>query len=263
MTPHHPSERDRLAELLTDQLTHGLDDADRGELERLLAKFGPAEQEAFERAAAALDLSLNATTFPALPADLAERLRASATPHLSAPVVRGTPPPRPARRRETLAWLAAAACLLLALTTWAPWRGKPLAPTLAQQREELLRVESDVVNLPWTATKDPAAANASGDVVWSNRAQRGFMRFRGLAANNPAQSQYQLWIFDADRDERYPVDGGVFDVDPSTGDVIVAITPALRVARPTLFAVTVEKPGGVVVSTRERLPLLAKAAPRG
>ena len=43
------------------------------------------------------------------------------------------------------------------------------------------------------------------------------MRFRGLAANNPTQIQYQLWMFDAERDERYPVDGGVFDV-PAGGD---------------------------------------------
>jgi hypothetical protein len=30
------------------------------------------------------------------------------------------------------------------------------------------------------------------------------------------------------------------------------------VNQPTLFAVTIEKPGGVVVSTRERLPRLAQ-----
>ena len=32
-------------------------------------------------------------------------------------------------------------------------------------------------------------------------------------------------------------------------------------SRPTLFAVSVERPGGVVVSGRERLPLVAKAPP--
>jgi hypothetical protein len=40
--------------------------------------------------------------------------------------------------------------------------------------------------------------------------------------------------------------------------VIVPITPKLRVGRPTLFAVTIEKPGGVVVSTRKRVTLVAK-----
>ena len=52
------------------------------------------------------------------------------------------------------------------------------------------------------------------------------------------------------------MDGGVFDVS-ADGEVIVPIDPKLGVVDPTLFAVTIEKPGGVVVSSRERLPLLA------
>jgi anti-sigma-K factor RskA len=84
------------------------------------------------------------------------------------------------------------------------------------------------------------------------------MRFRGLAANDPAVAQYQLWIFDAERNEAYPVDGGVFDVPAkSDGDVVIKIDPRLPVSRATAFAITVEQPGGVVVSSRERLPLLA------
>jgi hypothetical protein len=38
----------------------------------------------------------------------------------------------------------------------------------------------------------------------------------------------------------------------------VPIDPRLPIGKPTLFAITVEKPGGVVVSKRERLPLLAQ-----
>jgi hypothetical protein len=44
------------------------------------------------------------------------------------------------------------------------------------------------------------------------------------------------------------IDGGVFDA-PSTGEVVVPITARLR----ALFAVTVERPGGVVVSRREHI----------
>ena len=132
-------------------------------------------------------------------------------------------------------------------------------PPVAEARERLL-ASADTIRIDWTATKDPAANGATGDVVWSPSAQQGFMRFRGLEANNPERTQYQLWIFDAKRDERYPVDGGVFDVPP-TGDVVVPIRPAVRVDSPVLFAVTIEKPGGVVVSNRERLPLLAKVTP--
>jgi anti-sigma-K factor RskA len=84
------------------------------------------------------------------------------------------------------------------------------------------------------------------------------MRFSGLAKNDPSRAQYQLWIFDKARDDKYPVDGGVFDVDSETGDVLVPIKATLAVNAPTLFAVTLEKPGGVVVSKRERLVVLAK-----
>ena len=77
----------------------------------------------------------------------------------------------------------------------------------------------------------------------------------GLAANDPARAQYQLWIFDGARDQAHPVDGGVFDV--RSGDVVVPIHAAVKVFSPRLFAVTVERPGGVVVSKRERIVLTA------
>ena len=82
------------------------------------------------------------------------------------------------------------------------------------------------------------------------------MRFANLAPNDPKLSQYQLWIFDKQRDEKYPVDGGVFDVT-ATGEVIVAISAKLPVGDAVLFAVTVEAPGGVVVSKRERIVVTA------
>lgn len=82
------------------------------------------------------------------------------------------------------------------------------------------------------------------------------MRFVGLAVNDPRQLQYQLWIFDKNRDQAFPVDGGVFDITPA-GEVIAPITAKLPVGEPMLFAVTVEKPGGVVVSKRERIVVTA------
>jgi hypothetical protein len=100
----------------------------------------------------------------------------------------------------------------------------------------------------------------TGDVVWSDARQEGYLRFRGLPANDPKRYQYQLWIFDAGRDERFPVDGGVFDIARVTadGDVIVPIRAKLPVGRPGLFAVTRERPGGVVVSDRKEIACLAK-----
>ena len=124
----------------------------------------------------------------------------------------------------------------------------------------MMLARGDAVTAEWTATKDPAGKGASGDVVWSPAEQMGFMRFRGLAVNDRKLTQYQLWIFDKNQDQKTPVDGGVFDVDPTTGDVLVPIMAKLRVVEPTLFAVTIEKPGGVVVSKRERI--VVTAAPK-
>lgn len=135
----------------------------------------------------------------------------------------------------------------------------PKVPTAAEARAELLATAKDATTLPWTATQDPNAAGASGDVVWSASQQRGFMRFKGLAPNDLKTIQYQLWIFDKDRDQAFPVDGGVFDV-AANGEIIVPISAKLRVNEPVLFAVTIEKPGGVVVSKRERI--VVTAAPK-
>jgi hypothetical protein len=48
----------------------------------------------------------------------------------------------------------------------------------------------------------------------------------------------------------------VFDVTPG-GEVVIPITARVPVQAPTLFAVTVERPGGVVVSKRERIVVTA------
>ncbi len=155
-----------------------------------------------------------------------------------------------------------------------PPPGGPLAPTtetrpsIAELRTRLLADDPEAVKVAWKkAADDPAivadkadleAADGLGDVVWSPERQQGFMRFRGLAANDPSVAQYQLWIFDAERNAAHPVDGGVFDVlAAADGEVVVRIDPRLPIRRATAFAITVERPGGVVVSGRERLPLIA------
>lgn len=113
----------------------------------------------------------------------------------------------------------------------------------------------DVIQVPWADGKTPLGQKVIGDIVWSNKLQRGFMRFVGMPVNDPTVEQYQLWIIDPSRDDE-PIDGGVFDI-ASTEETIVPIQAKLLVNQPTAFAVTIEKPGGVVVSTQERLPLLA------
>jgi len=161
-----------------------------------------------------------------------------------------------ARFRTWGGWLAAAAALLL-------WVLVPRAPRervddTARLRSELLATAAAVSTIAWTATTDSTAIGASGDVVWSDARQRGVMRFVGLRPNDRARYQYQLWIFDETRDKAYPVDGGVFDVPAGASEVLVPIDARVPVGKAVLFAITVEPPGGVVVSTRERIALLAE-----
>jgi hypothetical protein len=132
----------------------------------------------------------------------------------------------------------------------------PPAPPAPEEARTRMLAEGKAP-IPWGGTKDPAAKGVEGDVVWDGRRQLGYMRFRGRAPNDPKKLQYQLWIFDKNQDDRHPVDGGVFDVT-GDGEVVVPITAKLQVREPTLFAITIEKPGGVVVSSRERLVLAAK-----
>jgi len=158
----------------------------------------------------------------------------------------------PAKRRRRMApWLgafAAAAVVIVGLSWWL----LRATPSVSDDRADLLA--GGATRIDWKAT--PEAPATTGDVVWSASAQRGYMRFVGLAPNDPTKTQYQLWIFDKTRDQAFPVDGGVFDVT-STGEVIVPIAAKLHVDDATLFAVTVERPGGVVVSKREHVVVLA------
>jgi anti-sigma-K factor RskA len=114
--------------------------------------------------------------------------------------------------------------------------------------------------ITWRAAGDPTGRGATGDVTWHAVRQAGVMRFVGLAPNEAHRWQYQLWIFDRRRDQRYPVDGGVFDVPDGAREVLVRIDPRVPVGEAVAFAVTVEPAGGVVVSTRERVALLADGA---
>jgi hypothetical protein len=146
---------------------------------------------------------------------------------------------------------------LLALFAWSANRPTDeVIPDVAQLRAELIAAKEGVVRAEWSPGPTPSEG-ATGDIVWSASRQTGFMRFRGLPVNTPSEEQYQLWIFARNQSDRTPIDGGVFDIT-STEEVIIPIDPKLPVQDAYMFAVTIEKPGGVVVSSRERLPLLAK-----
>jgi hypothetical protein len=269
----------RLHELLAEQSLFELSAEERDELRKLLASSS-IDPESFDYVAAMAALAYLPDDVERMPADLKSRIVEAAGEFLpelpDRPASAGVPaadrrPLRisddtPAPRkflRDFVPWcVAAASVAALLLVTWQfSWRQPPFVPSAAESRALLLKQATDVVQVPWTATKDPNATGASGDVVWSDARQQGFLRFKGLAKNDPQKNQYQLWIFDGRQDARYPIDGGVFDVDPGSGDVTIPIRAALHVSDPQMFAVTLEKSGGVVVSDRKRLALLAKVPP--
>ncbi len=176
------------------------------------------------------------------------------------PVASSRTPRAPSRARSILlggGWLAAAAMLAVLAGTPRGGANAPAALGTLALRDSLLASDSSLLQLSWLATADSNAVGATGDVTWSARAQHGVMRIAGLAVNDPARWQYQLWIFDRNRDERYPVDGGVFNIPGGEGEVFIPINPNIPVSDATLFAVTVEPAGGVVVSSRERIVLTA------
>lgn len=244
-----------------------------------------AEPSDWEFAAAACELAMlsaDRVAVAPLPAAVGKRIAAEAAVYLpsrrdgavvsaAADTIGRRPSAGGVERRSPFAmagwWVAA--CLAVAVAWLGATRRQDgetppvaVARTPADLRRRLLEEDPAAVTVAWTAGKDPAVAAGKGDrgdVVWSAARQQGFMRIRGLAVNDPAVEQYQLWIFDAERNAEHPVDGGVFDVSAVTedGEVVVPMNPRLPVRKATLFAVTVEKPGGVVVSSRERLPLLA------
>jgi len=114
-----------------------------------------------------------------------------------------------------------------------------------------------LVKATWGAGNMKELKQVSGDIVWSDEKQAGYMRFRGLPVNDAKKETYQLWIFDRTQDKATPIDGGTFDVS-SDGEVVIPINAKLKAEGPAMFAITVEKPGGVVVSKREKVAALAQ-----
>lgn len=254
----HP---DRVMELLADKALQGLSPAAASELSLL----PDADSEALELAAAALDLAMNPGPYEDMPASLRTRIESDA---LEARSFRGGGDvvARIGARPRTsggaaLAWLAAAACLILAITAWWPRIATTAGPRAEQAYQQLVKQAPDLTRWDWKAIGELENAPITGEVVWSTARQEGYMVFGGLPANAPTREQYQLWIFDPAQSEKTPIDGGVFDVVASAdGRVIIPIDPKLRPTGPTLFAVTIEKPGGVVVSDRTRIVAIAAPA---
>lgn len=127
--------------------------------------------------------------------------------------------------------------------------------TAAQKREQLIASAPDVIQTNWTSAKGDKGV--SGDVVWSNAQQKGYVRLRGMPSLDASKETYQLWIIDDERNEKTPVSGGLFNVN-SAGEIIIPINAQLRISKPKQFAISKEKAGGVVVTKPDRIVAVAK-----
>jgi anti-sigma-K factor RskA len=279
-------DKEKMLELLSDKAIFGLTDAELSELAELEKEFPEINDDSFELAAASIGM-LNLDTNEPLPAHLrtkiardAEKYFASREAEASAPVA------APAEKEEFqktftlepkksiwnwLGWaVAAAACVALAFNIYitrtnprdvvvnpTPTATPKIELSPAQEREQLLASAKDIVQSTWGDFDPKNPKNVQGDVVWSNSAQKGFVRFRNLPVNDNTKEQYQVWIFD--ENQKHPVDGGVFDASEA-GEIIIPIDAKIKVQRPKMFAITAEKPGGVVVSPLEKVMAVAKVA---
>lgn len=267
---------ERLLDLLCKQVSEGLTADEQTELAQLEQNVvSTVDQYSLEMTAAAI-AAASVSRDERLPDHLKAGILARADGHFAERNRSNVPVVQEAAKVEKaslpfwgwLGWAAAAlASIALVLNVYQN-SGKvdqqavnqtptPTPATLSpdQSRERLIASAPDMVTADWGAG-NVKGLDLAGDIVWSDTKQEGYMRFRNLPKNDTSQYTYQLWIFDETQDEKTPIDGGVFDVD-ADGEVVVPIDAKLRARGPKAFALTMEKPGGVMVSKRDRVVGLA------
>lgn len=208
-----PSPHDRLLELLADREVGSLHEADRAELEGLLASSPEADDGLMEQAAVAAMLAnlgepeemsdtLRRRTLHALATE--ERQSGRSVAAEPKPLtLEGSSQVIPSTHTPFLAWIgwvAAAACVLIAgftiISRPAPTpTPTPPAPvqTLAESRRAFLESTPDLRTAQWGDWDNPELPGVTGTVEWSESAQKGYMTFEGLAVNVPTVEQYLLF----------------------------------------------------------------------
>ncbi len=276
---------EKLRDLLADRATVGLSEEEASQLDELLGSLD--EAESFELAAAAIALA--ETKMEPMPAGLEAKLARSADEYFGSAKeeihesIHDQPTqafkweePKPSRSFfDWFGWAAAAmACVALGFTIFfyqdqitdlqarvGQLSATPTpSPSLAELRDRMKASGGQIAQAEWTKGNVKETEGVTGEVVWSDAEQKGYMTFRGLPVNDANLQAYQLWMFEDANLEPYPKDGGVFNVT-ANGEVIIPINAKLRTVNPKAFAITIEKPGGVVVSDRTKIALLAPVKP--
>ena len=132
---------------------------------------------------------------------------------------------------------------------------RPTEAELRAQRAAVLASDHQAFHREWKPGPGARDSRFSGDVVWSQERQDGWLSFRGLPKLDPDHA-YQLWIVDQRR-EGPPVDGGLFTIQNPEAETLVPIHAHLRVESPVAFVITIEPKNGVVVSKQEHVVAIA------
>ncbi len=265
---NNSAELARAKELMGAAILGTLADAERAELLELQSKLASqgvsvaALAEDAELAIGEAIAAMGRGDAEAMPTAARDRLETMGRGMVSrgSPAVAGRVLPSKSTSSGLGGWMVAAVAAIVAAVGWLKPPTPEPKPTAMQLRTELLaQAGSQVVS--WSAGNDPSGKQVEGDIVWNTQLQKGFLRFKGAARNDPSREQYQLWIFDKARKE-FAVDGGVFNVadnrvDQGTGDIIIPVDAKLKVFDPELFAVTLERPDGVVVTDKGRIVVTA------
>ena len=280
---NHETDRDgmfapppeELHDLLADRALFGLDEQSTARLDQLLVEYPWVREDYLDDAVAVMAVAFEESqvSSESLPQGLAERIESkiNAAPDSDAPSVVGRLPGSTGRQTRSsggvfgwVGWCAAAAMFVFSVMLWRPVEQpvRNVAQLMSWSAEH-----PDAVRWDWAPGLVNPAEDVTGYVTFSPEAQEGFMMIKGLEPNDPRIEQYQLWIWDQERepdpnnpqplaDNVHPVDGGVFNVN-DRGEVVIPMKIPLRVGKPYLFAVTVERPGGVVKSDKSSVPIIA------
>jgi anti-sigma-K factor RskA len=264
-----------MLDLLCKKAVYGLNEQEERELAELQREAGVADEAlSFELTAAAIG-TIGADVNAEMPAALRERILADAERYFQTaddrrPAVKNTAS-EDVSYGSWFGWLgwafATVALIALGLNIYFteptvvvrgpdPTQTPTEKLTPAQMRERLMASGQDLARGVLGPGK-MSELKPTGDVVWSDAQQAGYIRLSGLPKNDPNKETYQIWIIAENQDPKTPVDGGTFDVN-SDGEVIIPIDAKVKVQNPQAFAITIEKPGGVVVSKQEKLAALAK-----